>query len=94
MIINRQDHTVTYTGLYYYLAHFSKFVRPGAVRISTQPFNGENLRAISFRNPGGELVSELINSRGVPVEVQLDWRDRSLRTTLPPISITTLLWQP
>ncbi|MGD0923537.1 MAG: hypothetical protein ABSA70_17510 [Terriglobia bacterium] len=33
VIINRQTKQVTYTGLYYYLAHFSKFVRPGAVRV-------------------------------------------------------------
>ena len=33
VIVNRHTHQVSYTGLYYYLAHFSKFVRPGAVRI-------------------------------------------------------------
>ncbi|MBK7709848.1 MAG: hypothetical protein IPJ37_01905 [Bacteroidales bacterium] len=33
VIIDRNTKEVTYTGLYYYLAHFSKFVRPGAHRI-------------------------------------------------------------
>jgi hypothetical protein len=28
-------HEVTYTGTYYYLAHFSKFVGPGAIRVQT-----------------------------------------------------------
>jgi len=36
VIIDRHTHEVTYTGLYYYLAHFSKFVRPGAVRVGTE----------------------------------------------------------
>ena len=35
VIIDRHSKKVTYTGLYYYLAHFSKFVRPGAIRIKT-----------------------------------------------------------
>jgi hypothetical protein len=33
VIVNRTTKQVTYTGLYYYLSHFSKFVRPGARRI-------------------------------------------------------------
>jgi len=35
VIINKITHEITYTGVYYYLAHFSKFVRPGAVRVQT-----------------------------------------------------------
>lgn len=33
VIIDRRAKEAIYTGLYYYLAHFSKFVRPGAVRV-------------------------------------------------------------
>jgi hypothetical protein len=35
VIINKTTHEITYTGTYYYLAHFSKFVRPGAIRVQT-----------------------------------------------------------
>ena len=35
VIVDRNKKEVTYTALYYYLAHFSKFVRPGAVRVGT-----------------------------------------------------------
>ena len=92
VVVDREQHTVTYTGLYYYLAHFSKFVRPGATRIRTASSPYEGLRAISFQNSDGTMVSELVNSRGDAAEVQLDWLGQSLRVTLPPISISTLLW--
>jgi glucosylceramidase len=91
VVIDSNDHTVTYTGLYYYLAHFSKFVRPGARRIATTGA-AEEVRAVSFQNANGSRVSELINSRADPVEVQLDWHGLSLVLTLPGTSITTVQW--
>jgi glucosylceramidase len=92
VVIDSSDHTVTYTGLYYYLAHFSKFVRPGAKRIGTYG-SAEGVRAISFQNADGGLVTQLLNSGDAPVDVQLDWHDGSLVLTLPGISITTLQWR-
>jgi glucosylceramidase len=94
VVIDKTTHQVTYTGLYYYLAHFSKYVRPGAHRISTSASTADGVRAISFENPDGTLVTELINSGGSPVEAQVDWHGRSLALTLAPTSISTLTWDP
>jgi glucosylceramidase len=68
VIINRQTKQATYTGLYYYLTHFSKFVRPGAVRIQTSGA-ADGIRVISFRSPNGDFVSELMNSGKEETEV-------------------------
>ncbi len=95
VVIDRAKHTVTYTGLYWFLAHFSKFVRPGATRVgSTRPAASAWLREIAFQNADGWLVTQLVNSGPDPGRVQLDWRGRSLRLTLPAVSITTLRWRP
>jgi glucosylceramidase len=93
VIINRQTKQVTYTGLYYYLAHFSKFVRPGAVRIETSG-NVKGVRCVAFKTPAGGLVAQLVNSRKADTEVGLEAGGRSLQVALPAISITTLQWQP
>ncbi len=93
VIINRQTKQVTYTGLYYYLAHFSKFVRPGAVRIETSG-NVKGVRCVAFKTPAGGMVAQLINSRKADTEVGLEAGGRSLQVALPAISITTLQWQP
>jgi len=91
VIINRQTHQVTYTGLYYYLAHFSRFVRPGAVRIETAG-NYSGVRAVSFKTPQGKVVSELMNSRQEDVDVALVANGRTLSLKLPAVSITTAIW--
>lgn len=91
VIINRETHEVTYTGLYYYLAHFSKFVRPGAVRIETTG-KYPGVRVMSFKSPEGKTVSELMNSRKQDVEVEVVERGRTLRLKLPAVSITTAEW--
>jgi glucosylceramidase len=94
VVIDKTTHQVTYTGLYYYLAHFSKYVRPGAHRIGTNGSTVDGVRAISFQNPDGTIVTELINSGGSAVEAQVDWHGRSLILTLAPTSISTLTWDP
>ncbi len=93
VIIDRKKQQVTYTGLYCYLAHFSKFVRPGSVRVDTQGAN-EHVRVIAFKTPEGRLVAEVLNSQHVPATIHLGWRDRDLRVDLRPLSITTLQWSP
>jgi len=93
VIINRQTKQVTYTGLYYYLAHFSKFVRPGAVRIEASR-KVKGVRCVAFKTPEGGLVAQLINSRKVETTVRLESGGRVLRVSLPAVSITTCLWKP
>ena len=91
VIVNRKTHKVTYTGLYYYLANFSKFVRPGEVRIGITG-SASGVRCMAFQKPKGGHVAELINSSNKDVPVQLNSGDRALTVNLPALSITTLLW--
>ena len=94
VVIDRQKHTVAYTGLYYYLAHFSKFVRPGATRVGTSASAPEGVRGISFQNSDGTLVTELLNSGDAEVDARVDWHGQSVALKLPATSITTLQWRP
>jgi glucosylceramidase len=91
VIVDRQTKQITYTGLYYYLAHFSKFVRPGAVRVGTTG-SAEGVRCIAFKGQNGGMVAELKNS-GPARNVSLQWRDKTLNLSLPALSITTCLWR-
>jgi glucosylceramidase len=93
VIINRKTKQVTYTALYYYLTHFSKFVRPGAYRIRTEGAVA-GLRCIAFKSPEGGMVAEVLNSQTRPVKTGLRWRGKVLQITLPALSITTCLWNP
>jgi glucosylceramidase len=92
VIVNRSSKEVTYTGLYYYLSHFSKFVRPGAVRVGTSG-SVPGVRCLAFRDTHDGLIAELMNSRREPADVVLAWRGRTLKASLPALSISTWLWK-
>lgn len=91
VVINRRTHTVTYTGLYYYLAHFSKFVRPGSYRIKV---NGsrDSIKVLAFKRPDGAIALETINSREENTKTTVKWRNHTLALELPAKSIATYVW--
>jgi glucosylceramidase len=92
VVVNRQTKQVHYMAVYYYLAHFSKFVRPGAVRVAMSG-RLENVRALAFRSPEGEVVLQLLNRRNTPATVSVAWRDKVLKVELPALSIGTYQWR-
>jgi glucosylceramidase len=91
VIVDRKTKKVTYTGLYYYLAHFSKFVRPGAVRVKTSGLQ-DGIRAMAFKRPDGGMVVEVMNSRKEDANTVILWQGRTLKLKLPAVSIITALW--
>ena len=91
VIINKTTHEITYTGTYYYLAHFSKFVRPGAVRLQTKG-SAKGVRVMAFQTPEGDFVAQLLNSLDQETAVNVASKGRTLHLTLPAKSITTATW--
>jgi glucosylceramidase len=91
VIINKNTHEITYTGTYYYLAHFSKFVRPGAVRLQTSG-TANGVRVMAFQSPEGGFVVQLLNSLEQESAVNLVSKGRTLNLALPARSINTLTW--
>ena len=49
-----------YTNSYYYIGHFSKFVRPGAKRIASSPSRSP-LLSTGFLNPDGSVAAVVMN---------------------------------
>jgi glucosylceramidase len=90
VIVNRSTGEVTYTGLYYYLAHLSRFVRPGAYRIEVAGSAG-SLNSVAFQNVDGSIVLNVVNS-GDPTTVQVGWRGKRVCASVPGHAIETLKW--
>lgn len=93
VVVNRETKKVDYMAVYFYLAHFSKFVRPGAVRLAMSGTQ-DKVRALAFRAPEGDIVLQLMNRRVAPSTVTVAWRDRVLKAELPALSIGTYQWRP
>jgi glucosylceramidase len=92
VIVDRRNRTVFYTALYYYLTHFSRFVRPGAVRIGTSG-SAEKVRCMAFRDNDGRNIVELLNSRQEDILVNVESHGSIAQIELPALSITTALWK-
>lgn len=90
VIVNRDTKEVTYTGLYYYLAHFSKFVKPGAYRVNCTG-GSPNLNYVGFMNADGSIVLNVINN-GDATECNMSLGDKMTVQKFKSHSITTVIW--
>jgi glucosylceramidase len=82
---------LTYTNSYYYIGHFSKFVRPGARRIASSPSRSALLSA-AFVNPDGKVSVVVMNKTDQKISYNL-WLDgNAAEVTSLPHSIQTLVF--
>ena len=70
VIVDTNTKEVTYGPSFYYLAHFSKFVQPGARRIHSEG-GPPRIQSIAFRNPDGTLAVVVFNPTEQPAEFAL-----------------------
>ncbi len=75
---------------YYAAAHFSKFVRPGSVRVGSTEL--EQLYNVAFLTPDGKVVLVVANTGNFDRKFQIKYHGRSLTTTLPSESVGTYVW--
>jgi len=89
MLIHSKTHEITYSGMFWALAHFSKFVRRGATRIESQ---GEltGLSHCAFENPGG-TVAVVLTNQGAQRSCELRLGSKAANVSLSSDSVTTLL---
>ena len=92
VVVNRTDQSIHYTALYYYLSHFSRYVRPGSVRIGTYE-NMEGIRAIAFLSPDNKVVLQVLNSSDQNKDLRIRINNWRASLTIPASSINTLIWQ-
>ncbi|MFA6540856.1 MAG: glycoside hydrolase family 30 protein [Bacteroidota bacterium] len=80
-----------YTPSYYYIGHFSKFIRPGAKRISTASSRSQ-LLSTTFKNEDGSVVTVVMNQSDAPVTYRLVVDSQSASFTIPARGIQSLVY--
>jgi len=80
-----------YTPSYYYIGHFSKFIRPEAKRVSTA-VSRSSLLSTSFLNKDGKMVTVVMNQSDAEVQYYLCVGTQAAQTTILPNSIQTLVY--
>ncbi len=81
-----------YTPTYYYLGHFSKFIKPGAKRVSTTVSQSFLLSA-SFVNPDGSYATVILNKTDEPISFSFYVGDQEAEWTIPTRAIQTVVYQ-
>ncbi|MBL7763622.1 MAG: glucosylceramidase, partial [Chitinophagaceae bacterium] len=75
---------------YYIIAHASKFVTPGSVRIySTNP---DNLFNVAFKRPDGRKVLIVLNETAYSQNFNIKYNGKRIAPTLPAKSVGTFGW--
>src|SRR3984957_7338444 len=88
--ITIDGNNVTREAAFYTLAHASKFVRPGSVRIGSN--NLEQLPNVAFKTPKGEKVLIVSNISGAPQTFSVRDHGKSFTTSLNAGSVATYVW--
>ncbi|MEA5123204.1 glycoside hydrolase family 30 protein [Xanthomonas floridensis] len=81
---------VIYTPSYWYIGHFSKFIRPGARRVSAAS-SRSNLATTSFLNTDGSLSTVVMNTSDVGIRYNLYVGDASSELEIPAHAIQTVV---
>ena len=85
-----QTGALEYTPQFHYLGHFSKFIRPGATRVSAST-SRSSLQATAFRNTDGRVATVVMNTGATPVRYQLQMDGQQTDVTIPARAIQTLV---
>jgi glucosylceramidase len=80
-----------YTNAYYYIGHFSKFIKPGAKRIACSASRSQ-LLATAFVNPDGKTVVVVMNRSDKDTPYFLWMKGRAASITAKASSISTLIF--
>lgn len=76
---------------YYIIAHASKFVPPGSVRVmSTSNTNG--LFSVAFKTPAGKKVLIILNNNDAATSFKIRFKEKWVTTELPGSSVGTYAW--
>jgi len=79
-----------YTPMYYYIGHFSKFIRPNAKRI-IETISDKTLISTSFKNSDNKIVTIVMNQSDKEVVYTLINQDTKTTITIPAHALQTII---
>lgn len=80
-----------YTPSYYYIGHFSKFIKPGAKRISTST-SRSTLESTSFKNKDGGITTVVMNKTEAPIPYKLIIAGNEVSINIPAHAMQSIIY--
>ncbi len=93
VIVDPEKDEVYFTPLYYTLKHFSRFIRPGAVRIGIESTD-DSVLATAAENPDGSIAVVLLNQQSDSKKIGLQLNGKQITIPVSGQSIQTIMVNP
>lgn len=90
IICDTKNDKLIYMNSFYYMGHFSKFIRPGAKRIVSSS-NDDNLLSTAFLNQDGTIAVVVMNSTEKDIDFHTWMDEKSAEYQIPAHSIITIV---
>lgn len=81
---------LVYTNAYYYIGHFSRYIKPGAKRIISSA-NRDKLQTTAFQNTDGSIVLIVMNTTDEKIPFKVWMKGQAALTSVLPRSINTII---
>jgi len=89
ILADRRSKRLTYNSSYYFIGHFSRYIKPGSKRIGHEASLTEGLRLVTYQTPKGDIVIVTQNESAQAQEISYELSGRRFIDVLPSQSITT-----
>lgn len=91
VMIDRKSKKIMYMSSYYYIGHFSKFIRAGAVRAYSGTDVEKDLYTVAYVDPSGEKIIVIENTADKDLHATLTIDGKGMDIFIPAHSIQTVL---
>ncbi len=91
IIADTKTKELHYNSSFYYIGHFSKYIRPGAVRVKIEN-SSECIQTTGFLNEDGSVVVVAMNESDQATAFTMGYMEDVCETDLPPHSIATFIF--
>lgn len=91
IIADTERDRLIYETSYWYIGHFSRFIKPGSFRICSTKFT-DRLECTAFKNPDGTIALVVMNRTDREQDFALRWREKLCDFQMPAHSIMTAVF--
>ena len=91
IMLNTETNEVIYNISYYYIGHFSKYIKPGAKRILCLNDSDKGIYSVAYKNPNGQIIVVVQNELSKRHILAVTVDGNGIKTEVPSQSITTFI---
>jgi glucosylceramidase len=90
IIVDPEKDEVYLTPIYYVMSHFSKYMRPGAIKIGCE-INHKELKATAVRNPDGSIAVVVFNPSEKAQALEINLNNQKINISIDAKALQTVL---